>query len=208
MICFAWQLPRLHWIARRARRGHRSGGLALVLVAALLIPSLLHAEESEELRTRSQARVLLEAGYLFHLSGEYEQATAAYRESIRRHPTAEAHTFLGWSLSYLGQFVDAIEHCKKAIRLDPEFGNPYNDIGVYLMELGRYDEAVPWLRRAIASKRYCCYHYPHANLGEILMRKGRLAEARRSFERSLEYAPDYLPARNAMEYLGDQGETL
>ena len=32
--------------------------------------------------------------------------------------------------------------------MDPDFGNPYNDIGAYLIEMGRLDEAIPWLEKA------------------------------------------------------------
>lgn len=35
------------------------------------------------------------------------------------HPTAEGHTYLGWSMSMLGQLDEAIAECKKAIALDP-----------------------------------------------------------------------------------------
>jgi tetratricopeptide (TPR) repeat protein len=31
---------------------------------------------------------------------------------------------------------DAIAECKKAVELDPDLGNPYNDIGAYLIEKG------------------------------------------------------------------------
>jgi len=37
--------------------------------------------------------------------------------------------------------------CKLAIGLDPDFGNPYNDIGAYLIELGQFDEAIPCCSR-------------------------------------------------------------
>jgi len=42
------------------------------------------------------------------LLGEYERAVEAYRASIADRPTAEAHTFLGRSLSYLGRIDEAI----------------------------------------------------------------------------------------------------
>ncbi len=170
--------------------------------------SPIGAEESGEPSARFQAYELWEAGNLPHLAGEYQKATDAFRESIRHHPTAEAHTFLGWSLSYMGRLGEAIEECKKAIHLDRGFGNPYNDIGVYLMEFGLFEEAAPWFKKAIVSQRYCCYHYAHTNLGEILVQQGRLFEARRAFRRALEYAPYYLPALEALEILGGQGETL
>jgi Tfp pilus assembly protein PilF len=58
----------------------------------------------------------------------------------------------------------------------------------------RHDEAIPWLEKAIAAERYCCYHYPHTNLGRVLLEKGRIEEARRLFERALDYEPGYAPA--------------
>jgi tetratricopeptide (TPR) repeat protein len=75
--------------------------------------------------------------------------TAPWSFTNRRlHPTAEAHTFLGWTYHFQGRLDDAIAECKRAIEIDPEFGNPYNDIGAYLIELKRFDGAIPWLERA------------------------------------------------------------
>ncbi len=152
---------------------------------------------------------LWERGYLLHIFGEYGQAVQHFRKSIEIHPTAEAHTFLGWSLSHLGQIDEAIAECKKAIAVDPDYGNPYNDIGVYLIEKGQPEEAIPWLEKAIRSKRYCCYQFPHFNLGRVLLQKGQVGEAKRSFERALSHDPNYLPAKKALEFLKEQElETL
>jgi Tfp pilus assembly protein PilF len=127
----------------------------------------------------------------------------------KAYPTAEGHTFLGWSLSHLGHTEQAIAQCKKAIELDPDYGNPYNDIGVYLIDLGRPDEAIPWLKKAMQAKRYCCFQFPHFNLGRVLLMKGRVAEAERAFERALSYDADYLPARKALEVIRErEGEAL
>lgn len=168
--------------------------LAMVAASAL-------AQPPEDRATKLRAFEAWRAGYVLHLNGEYERAVEQFRASIAAYPTAEAHTFLGWSLSHLGRLDEAIEQCKIAIRLDPDFGNPYNDIGVYLITLGRHDEAVPWLEKAIASRRYCCYHYAHTNLGRVLLGKGRLEEARRRFERALEYDPGYEPAIRGLELI-------
>ena len=145
------------------------------------------------------AEALWQQGYLLHALGAYEKAVVLFERSIEPRPTAEGHTFLGWSLSHLGRIEEAIAECKKAIAIDPDFGNPYNDIGVYLVELGRPDEAIAWLEKAMQAKRYCCYQFPHFNLGQILLKKGEVAEAKRLMERALEYDPDYLPAKMALE---------
>lgn len=165
----------------------------------------LRAEAPEETSSRHKAHQSWAQGYAFHLVGEYKIAIDLFSKSIALHPTAEAYTFRGWSLSMLGRLKEAIADCKAAIRLDPDYGNPYNDIGVYLIDLGRPDEATPWLKKAMGAKRYCCYQYPHFNLGRVLLMNGRVLAAMQSFERALSYEPDYDPALKALEFIRTQG---
>jgi Tfp pilus assembly protein PilF len=142
-----------------------------------------------------QAEFYFKEGYRLHMSGDLEGAIAAYRRSIELYPTAEAHTFLGWAYSFQGRIDDAIRECELAIRLDPDFGNPYNDIGVYLIEKGEYDEAIPWLQKAMAAKRYEPRHYPHMNMARVLVKKGAFQEAISELKRALAIEPNYVPAR-------------
>ena len=168
---------------------------------ALLCAPALCQQTPDEHSPAARAKQLWEVGYVRHALGLYEPAIEAYRASIALHPTAEAHTFLGWTYSHQGKVEEAIAECETAIRIDPEFGNPYNDIGVYRLELGQIDEAGPWFRKAIAAKRYCCYQFAHANLGRVLLAQGKIVEARTSFERALEHDPEYLPALIGVELI-------
>jgi Tfp pilus assembly protein PilF len=177
----------------------RPGHCGIVLrhvFAAMVFAGLCAAVAAQEAKLTPEERAAAQwqAGYVLHVLGDYEGAIEAFRASIATHPSAEAHTFLGWSLSHIGKLDEAIAQCKIAIKLDPEFGNPYNDIGVYLMSMGRSEEAIPWFEKAIAAKRYCCYHYAHGNLGQVLLGQGRIEEAERAFKRALEHDPHYLPA--------------
>ena len=172
----------------------------IIVASAFLCTLMVGAARADELALR-KAYVLWEQGYALHLLGHYERATELFTASIEIQPTADAHTFRGWSLSMLGRLKEAIDDCKQAIRLDPDYGNPYNDIGVYLIELDRLEEAIPWLKKAMDAKRYCCYQYPHFNLGRIRLMQGRMAEAKRSFEQALFYEPEYEPALRALELL-------
>jgi Tfp pilus assembly protein PilF len=144
------------------------------------------------------ARRAFQAAYILQSAGELERAADAYERSIRLSETAEAHTFHGWSLSFMGRYDDAIEECKRAIAVDPSFGNPYNDIGAYLIELGRLDEAVPWLEQAISANRYCCYFYAHTNLARVYLQKGFREKARKALLRALEVNPEYEPAQELL----------
>src|SRR5438034_1261864 len=84
---------------------------------------------------KDAARRAFQAAYILQSAGELERAADAYERSIRLEATAEAHTFHGWALSFMGRYDAAIEECKRAIEVDPSFGNPYNDIDENLNEL-------------------------------------------------------------------------
>ena len=140
------------------------------------------------------ARELLERALKEHMAGNFKEAIELYQQSIEIQPTAEAYTYMGWAYSMLGDLETAIELCLKAIEIDPEFGNPYNDIGSYLIALGRVDEAIPWLKRAISAKRYEPRHYPHINLARVYIMKGMFKDALIETENAIRMAPDYKPA--------------
>src|ERR1041384_914237 len=118
-----------------------------------------------EASDKARAIALWREAYELQMKGDLEAAIARYEESIAVCPTAEAHTFLGWTMSFQGRLEDATKECLKAIDVDPDFGNPYNDIGVYLMQQDRLDEAIPWLMKAKEAKRYEPRQFPFMNLG-------------------------------------------
>jgi Tfp pilus assembly protein PilF len=135
------------------------------------------------------------------LAGELEEAIGLFTSSLREEPTAEAYTFRGWAYSFAGRLGDAIEECRKAIATDPTFGNPYNDIGCYLMEQGAFDEAVPWFEKAKSAPRYEPRHFPYLNLGRLRAARGQVAEAMEEFEGALRENPGDPLALSALEHL-------
>jgi Tfp pilus assembly protein PilF len=177
---------RLVKIDKRERR---------VLTKSLVLRMKMNADQYQA------AWDLLKEAYQYQVGGEYEVAEELYKRSLNLHPTAEAYTYLGWTYHYQGKLDEAIAECKKAIQIDPEFGNPYNDIGAYLIEKGEYEDARPWLERALQSRRYDSYHYPHYNLGRVYVAREMYAKARYHFEQALRHCPDYTAAKQALENL-------
>ena len=157
---------------------------------------LVQGEGREE--DKREAWQLFQQAYERQMKGELEEAVALYKKSIEAHPTAEAYTFLGWTYSFMGRIEDAIEECHKAIAQDPDFGNPYNDIGAYLIEKGELDEAIGWFQKALLARRYESPAFPHLNLGRVYERKGQWTEAIDSYKKSLALNPNYTLAKKAL----------
>jgi len=149
----------------------------------------------------SEAQRFMRLAYTSQMNGQLTEAIDLYRKSISLFPTAEAYTFLGWTYSFQGKFDAAIAECKRAIELDPDFGNPYNDIGAYLIRQGKFREAIPWLEKAIDAPRYDARHYPHYNLGRVYERIGRVLEALAEYRKAAAAEPGYKEALQAAERL-------
>ena len=137
----------------------------------------------------SKSKEYLLKAYQLQMDGKFEEAILNYKKSLNIHPTPEAHTYLGWTYSFIGDFEKAIDECKTAISLDPEFGNPYNDIGSYYVSQGKLDESIIWFERAKRATRYESRHFPYLNLGRVYAAKGMKLRAIREFEGALEIEP-------------------
>ena len=143
----------------------------------------------EERPTLSRAMELWREAYRYQIEGELDRAIELYQHSIEVYPTAEAHTFLGWAMSFQGRLAEATQECLRAIEIDSEFGNPYNDIGVYLMQQDKLDESISWLEKAKQAKRYEPRQFPFMNLGRIYIQQGRWWQALRELEGAVRLAP-------------------
>jgi tetratricopeptide (TPR) repeat protein len=148
-----------------------------------------------------RATELWREAYRHQMQGELDRAIELYRRSIETCPTAEAHTFLGWTYSFQGRLDEATQECLRAIEVDPDFGNPYNDIGCYLMQQDKLDEAVPWLERAKEAKRYEPRQFPYMNLARIYVKRGRWWDALREFESAVRLAPEDAELRRSLHSL-------
>lgn len=155
----------------------------------------------DQLEAWQQAMEYFQEGYRLQENGDLASAMQKYRLSIFLYPTAEAHTYLGWIYSHLNLYAEAIAECKRAIAVDPDFGNPYNDIGAYLVELNRQKEAIPWFQKAITAPRYEARAYPFFNLGRIYEKLGQWPKAIRYYQQALSLDPEYEQAQAAWQDL-------
>jgi len=157
----------------------------------------------EELLTDAQAEHKIEAlrhfkeAYEAQMRSDLDEAVDLYKRSLDSYETAEAHTFLSWTYSFMGMTDEAIEECHRAIEVDPDFGNPYNDIGAYLIEKGDHYGAMPCLERAKGARRYEAYFYPHFNLGRVYEALRRPVEAMREYKAAMDLNPNYALAVHA-----------
>ena len=144
------------------------------------------------------ALAYFDRAYKMHLDGKIESAIKEYKTSIQIFPTAKACMFLGWAYSLQGNFEIAIDECKMAIELEPDCGRAYNDIGIYLMNLNKPDDALAWFEKAAEISDDNSKHLSYFNMGKIFDKKGDWLKASKFYNKSLLLKPEYEPAQNAL----------
>ncbi|MCZ6634631.1 MAG: tetratricopeptide repeat protein, partial [bacterium] len=78
--------------------------------------------------------------------------------------------------------------CDKAIQLKPDYVSAWNNKGVALDKMGRYEEALKACDKAIQLEPD--YVYTWNNKGIVLDKMGRHEEAEKAFHRSMEITPE------------------
>jgi adenylate cyclase len=107
------------------------------------------------------ARMVL--GLCLSADGQHERALPELEAALRINPSfALAHTIYGWALARTGRFDDAVVETKTALRLSPAdtFLSFYEFFhGYALMVARRFEDALPYVRRAIVAFPNFPSHY-------------------------------------------------
>lgn len=140
-------------------------------------------------------------GYQHQVEGNLSAAAECYARSIELHPSAEAHTFLGWVLCLMGEVDGAISECKKALKLNPQFGNAWNDMGVYLTKKKDFKGAIHYLKKACKAKNYDNHAFPHFNLALVYAQKGMLLKAKDELKEALKLDQRFASAKEFLEQI-------
>ena len=107
--------------------------------------------------------------------------------------SSRAHTQFGIALNRRKEYVDAVQHLRRAVELDPDHYEAVNALGNALAQLGSRREAELVLRRAITLNPDSKYTY--YNLGLLLHKNGDLPAAKKELLNALHLDPDYMEAR-------------
>jgi tetratricopeptide (TPR) repeat protein len=121
----------------------------------------------------------LNLGAALARSGEYAAAERHFRAALEVKPSAQGYTGLGLVLYHQGQVDESIASLNAAIEADPKHATAYDQLGAIQTHQGRLEEAASNYRLAV-------HHRPtaaaHQKLAQVLMRLGRMDEARKVME--------------------------
>jgi TolB-like protein/class 3 adenylate cyclase len=109
---------------------------------------------------------------------------------------ADAHAGIGFGKIFIGRAEETETHVAEALRLSPRDTLAYawmTRAGIAKLQLGSYEQAVAWFRRAIEANRN--FPYAHFWLAAALAQLGRLDEAHSAVKAGLALDPAFAISR-------------
>ena len=174
----------------------QSGQQALIIVQAegeLLVQAERYEEAiavySEALEDQYDADLIYARAMAAEKIGRLDMLETDLRTILRHEPDhAQALNALGYTLAdATDRLTEAYELIKKALALGPSDFYILDSMGWVLYRLGRLDEAVEYLRKAISIRQD-----PEiaAHLGEVLWVRGEREQAKEVWEAALQLTPE------------------
>ena len=116
-------------------------------------------------------------------------ALSKFEKALNYKETAEVLTLAGWASHLNGNNEKAKSYCLKAIRENPNYGPPYNDLGTYLLGEDLIEEGLKWFEMAKKCSSYQNREYPYINAGRAYVAKKDFPRALEEFSKALTLAP-------------------
>jgi tetratricopeptide (TPR) repeat protein len=111
--------------------------------------ALEYAEQALELDPRSASAHMAMGMYRYHCELDYDRALEQFNIALRIRPNdAQLIAAIGFVNRRKGNWDSAIDHIKRASRLDPQFFLYYYELGETLVDLRRLDEAEWYINKA------------------------------------------------------------
>lgn len=141
---------------------------------------------------------------------EAERAVLVAENAVKSDPNdPRARANLAAAYLAAGRYSDASKQAEYAIRLNPDEGTGYLVAGIAARELGRYDEAITMIKRALEdqSKTADWYVKAYAELARTYAKADRLEDAKEALDGAIGYFPEgadlYYERALVTEKLGD-----
>jgi tetratricopeptide (TPR) repeat protein len=141
-------------------------------------------------------------GNAYLAKGDWDKAIEAYQRIIEDVFYGTPHFALSnMALAYYQKkdYAEAEKHFQEALKMNPDFVNALAGLATTYMAMGRYDDAIVKLDRAVRKEPKL--PHLHYELGKAYEGTGNLRRAREEYQRAAELAPDSPLADDAQKAL-------
>ncbi len=156
-------------------------------------------------------------GRTYYNESKFQQAYIEFQKALEINPK-DKEVLNGIGIILLVQFEDfdkAVEYFKRALKVDKNFSEAWNNLGFAYEKTGMIDEAIASYKKAVANPMYRNPEKAYNSLGRIYYRAGQYDKAIDSLTSALRRVNDYYPSfynlalcYNAKGYYGEAATAL
>jgi len=159
----------------------------LFFLMSLVSCATLNSESTQN----SAARYKLGVGY--YSEGKIQQAFVEFQHAYELNPQNK-EVLYAIGIIYLLDFdetLKAIDFFQRAVKIDPDYSEAYNNIGYAHAKIGQFDTAIPFYKKALSNLLYATPEMAFVNMGKAYYRLGRYNDAAVAFKDAIKRAPNF-----------------
>lgn len=131
-------------------------------------------------------------GVSYYSEGKVQQAFVEFQRAYELNPQNK-EVLYAIGIIYLLDFdetLKAIDFFQRAVKIDPDYSEAYNNLGYAHAKMGKFDAAIPFYKKAVSNVFYSTPEKAYINLGKTYYRLGRYDEAAASYKEAIKRAPN------------------
>lgn len=146
---------------------------------------------TESAMQNSDGRYKMGVGY--YSEGKVQQAFVEFQQAYELNPQNK-EVLYAIGIIYLRDFDEtakAIDFFQRAVKIDPDYSDAYNNLGYAHAKIGKFDAAIPFYKKAVSNLFYATPEKAYVNMGKAYYRLGRYEEAALAYKEAIKRAPNF-----------------
>jgi len=164
----------------------------MIVTTLVLLPFIFSCAtaETEHNALNASAHFKIGVGYLSE--NKVQQAFLEFQKAYELNPgDKEVLNAIGIVyLLYFDETEKAVDFFQRAIKVDPNYADAYNNLGVAQEKMGKFEAAIPYYRKAISNLLYATPENAFVNLGRANYRLGNYDVAVTAYKEAIKRAPN------------------
>lgn len=163
----------------------------VILPAVLFLAACTTHEYLTPVNAKRASQLNAELGLGYMNEGQYQRAKYKLDKAIKYNPeNPHAYHYMAELYRRLKAYDKAGHYYRKAMSLDPSDMNIQNNYGVYLCEIGKYEQAYKHFQKLVNNPLYGARANAYENIGLCARREGKQDLAEKSFLSAIQLNPN------------------
>ena len=147
--------------------------------------------DTDSAKQNAEARYKIGVGY--YSEGKVQQAFVEFQHAYELNPQNKEVLYL-IGIIYMLDFdetLKAIDFFQRAVKIDPDYSEAYNNLGYAHAKIGKFDAAIPFYKKAVSNLLYATPEKAFVNMGRAYYRLGRYDDAAAAYKEAIKRAPNF-----------------